>query len=86
MNDNQGLRQMSLLKAPHQPAFGGPQKLPPPTLVPDLEKSFPCPGLAAAGCCELRKPFQLSNVYPSLAAKALGKPGPVALISNQTGH
>lgn len=46
----------------------------------------PALGFAAAGCCELRKPFQLSNVYPSLAAKALGKPGPVALISNQTGR
>ncbi|XP_069880888.1 collagen alpha-1(I) chain-like [Dipodomys merriami] len=27
-----------------------------------------------------------AGVYPPAAAKALGKPGPVALISNQTGH
>lgn len=34
--------------------------------------------------CELGTPFQLSRVYPPPAARALGKPGPVALISNQT--
>lgn len=34
--------------------------------------------------CELGTPFQLSRVYPLPAARALGKPGPVALISNQT--
>lgn len=64
----------------------GSRKPFPAAPVPGLEEFLLHPGLAAAGCSEFRKPFQLSNVYPSLAAKALGKPGPVALISNQTGH
>lgn len=60
--------------------------MPPAGLAPDLEKSLPTLGLLSQAAVSSGSLFQRSSVYPSIAAKALGKPGPVALISNQTGR